>query len=53
MPEAFPSIDEMWPSMSQVKCHSEFEPPPQEAILQSEILFLGTFFLHNRREKVA
>jgi hypothetical protein len=51
MSEASPSIGEMWPSMSRVKCHSEFEPSPQEALLQSEILFLEGFFLHGRREK--
>jgi hypothetical protein len=41
----------MWPWKSRVECHSEFEPPPQETILQSKILFLGAFFLHGRSEK--
>jgi hypothetical protein len=51
MPEAFPSIGEMWQSKSGVEYHPEFELPPQEALLQSEILFLGAFFLHGRRAK--
>jgi hypothetical protein len=53
MPEVFPSIGEMWPSVSRVECHSEFESPRQEAFLQSEILCLGVFVLHGRREKIA
>jgi hypothetical protein len=49
MPEVFRSIGKMWPSMSRVECRSEFEL--QDAFLQSEILFLGAFLLHGRREK--
>jgi hypothetical protein len=51
MSEGSPSIGEMWPSMCRVECHSEFEPLSQEDLLQSEILFLGAFVLHGRREK--
>jgi hypothetical protein len=49
--EASPSIGEIWPSLSRVECHSEFEPAPDEALLKSEILFLETLFVHCPREK--
>jgi hypothetical protein len=50
MLKASPSIGEMWPSMSRVECHSENELPPEEASLQSEILFFGAFFLYDRKK---
>jgi hypothetical protein len=53
MPETSLSIGEIWPLMSRVECHSEFGPLPQEARVQSVIMFLGAFFWHDRREKVA
>jgi hypothetical protein len=37
--------------MPRVECHSEFEPSPQEALLQSEILFPGAYYSHDRRDK--
>jgi hypothetical protein len=52
IPEASPSIGETYPTMSQVEWDSKFEPPPQGALLQSEILFLGAFFLNGGREQV-
>jgi hypothetical protein len=52
MPEASPSIGEMSPSMFRVESFSEFEPLSQEALLQSEIMFRGAFFLHGQRDKV-
>jgi hypothetical protein len=53
MPEASPSIGEMWPLMSRVECHSEFESPPQEDLLQFEVLFLRTFFLQVEEKNIA
>jgi hypothetical protein len=41
----------MWPSMSRVEWHSEFEPRPQEVLLQSEIMFLEVFFLTRPKRK--
>jgi hypothetical protein len=53
MPEVSPTIGEMWPSMSRVEYHSEFEPVAQEVLLQFEILSRGAVILHDQKENVA